>query len=369
MDHSPAHEAPAHEAPAHEAPTDDTAIGRARTEPAPGRRATIRDVAREAGVSRQTVTRAMNDMSEISAATRERVLAVSEALGYVPSRFAANLARQKSVAIGLVITSLRNPYYTDLAADLLEEFAARGWQVVVVAESHGAEDRIVADLSAQVDAIIGYFPRASVESIRRAARGVPVVLIEREAELPGAHSIAVDFAPGMRELVDGLRERGARSIGMIDHAERGGYAASERCLRYAECLEPGEVALVTSGQETIEGGAAAFGELVAAHPGVDAVIAFNDMMAIGALQRASRLGLRVPQDVRIAGIDGLSIGAAMIPSLTSLAIDRARIARSAAAMLSELLTGGSGPTPAREPAPSPAQSIVITPRPEWRDSA
>lgn len=330
----------------------------------PGRRATIRDVAREAGVSRQTVTRAMNGMSEISAATRERVLAVSEALGYVPSRFAANMARQKSIAVGLVITSLRNPYYTDLAADLLEEFAARGWQVVVVAETDESEEQIVADLATQVDVIVGYLARESLESIRRAARGVPVLLIERDDELPGVHAIAVDFAPGMRALVAGLRERGARTIGMLDHAEPDEYAPSARRLRFEECLAPGEAALVATGGETIAGGAHAFGELLAAHPEVDAVIAFNDMMALGALQRASRLGLEVPRDVRIAGIDGLSLGAAMLPSLTSLTIDRALIARAAALRLAELLSpGGAGGAGAAGP------MTVVTPWPEWRDSA
>ena len=326
-----------------------------------GRRATIRDVAREAGVSRQTVTRAMNGMSEISAATRDRVLAASEALGYLPSRFAANMARQKSIAVGLVITSLRNPYYTELAADLLEEFAARGWQVVVVAETNESEQQIVADLATQVDAIVGYLGRESLESIRRAARGVPVLLIERDTELPGVHAIAVDFAPGMRALVAGLRERGARTLGMIDHAEPDEYAPSARRQRFEECLAPGEAVLVTAGDETIAGGAEAFGELIARHPEVDAVIAFNDMMALGALQRASRLGLQVPRDVRIAGVDGLSLGAAMLPSLTSLAIDRSLIARAAALRLSELLApGGSGAADAL---------TVVTPWPEWRDSA
>lgn len=335
------------------------------------RRATIRDVAREAGVSRQTVTRAMNGMTEISAATRDHVLAVSEALGYVPSRFAANMARQKSIAIGLVITSLRNPYYTDLAAELLEEFAARGWQVVVVAETNESERQIVADLATQVDAIVGYLAREDLESIRRAARGVPVLLIERESELPGVHAIAVDFAPGMRALVGGLRERGARRLAMIDHAhpddadpdatDPDKYSPSARRRCFEECLAPGEPVLIAAGAETIAGGAEAFGALIAEHPEIDAVVAFNDMMALGALQRASRLGLQVPGDVRIAGIDGLSLGAAMIPSLTSLTIDRAAIARAAAQRLSELLTGGA-PT-------GIGPMTVVTPWPEWRDSA
>ena len=88
------------------------------------------------------------------------------------------------------------------------------------------------------------------------------------------------------------------------------------------------------------------------------------MMALGALQRASRLGLEVPRDVRIAGIDGLSLGAAMLPSLTSLTIDRALIARAAALRLAELLSpGGAGGAGAAGP------MTVVTPWPEWRDSA
>ncbi|GAB3164245.1 hypothetical protein GCM10027059_20010 [Myceligenerans halotolerans] len=97
-----------------------------------GKRVTILDVAEEAGVSRQTVTRAVNDMDDISPSTRRRVLEAADRLGYRPSRFARNLVtRKKTNALGLVVSSFRNPYYTDIAADMLSGAADRGWQLLM----------------------------------------------------------------------------------------------------------------------------------------------------------------------------------------------------------------------------------------------
>lgn len=137
-------------------------------------RITIEDVAREAGVSRQTVTRAMNGMTEISAKTRQRVLDAANALGYRPSRFASNLAaRRKSHAIGLVIASFRNPYYTELAAEVLDVATARGWQVVVCSREQGTDLELISTLAGQVDAIFGYFVAPDQASLAAAARGSP----------------------------------------------------------------------------------------------------------------------------------------------------------------------------------------------------
>jgi LacI family transcriptional regulator len=336
---------------------DDVAARKGRS-----KRVTINDVALEAGVSRQTVSRAMNGMSEISPETRDRVLAASETLGYLPSRFAANLARQKSHSIGLVITSLRNPYYTDLAAALLEEFAKHDWQVVVSVGWGESDEDIVARLSTQVDAIVGYVNDTNQNDLRRAARGIPIVLFETTAVVPGTHSVAFDFEAGMRALIDGLRERGATRFGMIEHADpRGRYYPSMRRQWFEECVGPEGAARVVGGDETLSGGAEAFDELITSHPDIDTIIAFNDIMAIGAIQRAQRLGLEVPGDIRIAGVDGLGLGADMTPSLTSLSIDRPLVARSTATLLESLLADPDG---SRDPS-----TTVILPTTEWRESA
>ncbi|WP_062214458.1 LacI family DNA-binding transcriptional regulator [Streptomyces sp. NBRC 109706] len=289
------------------------------------KRVTINDVAAAAGVSRQTVTRAMNAMAEITPATREKVLRVSEELGYRPSRFASNLARQKHHSLGLVVGTLRNPYYTDLAADVLDVAAAEGWQILMATSEGSSGPEVVARLAPQVDAIAGYFEEPE-ESVVRAARRVPVVLIERPTTMPGAHSVLLDFREGMARLIDDLRRQGSRRFAMID-SERTGppYRPTPRREVFEEFAGRSGVPVETA-PETIEGAAHAFVRLRGVAPDVDTVIVFNDLMAMGALQSAHALGLAVPDDVRVVGIDGLSLGAVTYPPLTSLSIDRHAIA-------------------------------------------
>lgn len=136
-------------------------------------RITIEDVAAAAGVSRQTVTRAMNGLPEISARTRDHVLRTATELGYRPSRFASNLAaRRKARSVGLVLGSLRNPYYTELAAELLDVVTPRGWQVLMASHEQGDDVELVAALSGQADAIVGYFtgPEAALVAAAAAFR-------------------------------------------------------------------------------------------------------------------------------------------------------------------------------------------------------
>lgn len=326
-------------------------------------RVTIMDVALKAGVSRQTVSRAMNDMAEISVATREKVLAASDELGYRPSRFASNMPRQKTHAIGLAITSLRNPYYTDLAAEFLDEFAARGWQVVLSAGPAASGRHVAASLSSQVDAMIGYFDTDPDLELKRAARGVPLVRLESISSRHGIHGIGIDFENGVRDFLTGLRARGARRIGMIEHGPSGSdaYQPSTRRVWFEKFAEARDRRAIARGDDTIAGGAAAFDQLRAEHPEIDTVLAFNDMMALGAIQRAHQLGLRVPEDIRVAGIDGLTLGAATFPLLTSLSIDGPLIAKTSADLLTELLSSDA--------AHSRSRRLRITPQPVWRESA
>jgi len=106
------------------------------------RRVTIHDVARSAGVSRQTVSRALNDKAEIDGATKQRVLDAARELDYRPSRFARGLVRQDTTSIGLVIPDLRNPFFTEVAASALQAARERGWHVVVYDTADSAEQEL-----------------------------------------------------------------------------------------------------------------------------------------------------------------------------------------------------------------------------------
>jgi LacI family transcriptional regulator len=293
-----------------------------------GKRVTILDVAAAAGVSRQTVTRAMNDMGDISESTRRKVLEAAEQLGYRPSRHARSLVnRQKTHALGLVVASLRNPYFTDIAADMLSEAAARGWQLMIAA-SEGEAVEALRLLSTQVDVVAGHFGESDVE-VRDAAQGLPVVLLESRSELPGVHSVEIDIESGIVDAVRALRERGARRFGMVDSAYseriRGVYEPSPK-REWFEAAVGDQLVGVVVGEETISGGGRGFTELLRAHPDIDAVLMFNDLMALGAIQGAHSIGVDVPGEVRIVGVDGLALGDAVDPPLTTISLDQQSLA-------------------------------------------
>ncbi|SEF17363.1 LacI family DNA-binding transcriptional regulator [Jiangella alba] len=327
-------------------------------------RITIEDVAAAAGVSRQTVTRAMNGLPEISARTRDHVLRTATELGYRPSRFASNLAaRRKARSVGLVLGSLRNPYYTELAAELLDVVTPRGWQVLMASHEQGDDVELVAALSGQADAIVGYFtgPEAALVA---AARGVPLVQVERPATVPGMHAVILDFEAAIEALLDDLRGRGARRFGLIESGRpaTGGYRPTRRRRAYERFAGPGSAARVVVADESIRGGADGLARLRAEYPDVDTVLAFNDLMAMGAIQRAQLDGVAVPADLRVVGVDGLSLGAVMTPPLSTLSIDRRALATEAADIVGALLDRA-------EPPPHPSVVRTVTPRPLWRESA
>ncbi|GAA2154373.1 MULTISPECIES: LacI family DNA-binding transcriptional regulator [Glycomyces] len=293
-----------------------------------GKRVTILDVAAAAGVSRQTVTRAINDMGDISEPTKRKVLAAAERLGYRPSRFARSLVtRQKTHAVGLVVASLRNPYFTDIAADMLSEAAARKWQLMIAASERDSPE-LLQLLSTQVDVIVGHFGLPDAE-IRDAAQGLPIVLLEGRSDLPGVHSVEVDIESGIGDAVSALRARGARRFGMVDSAYseriRGAYEPTPKRQWFEAAVGDG-LAGVVVGEESISGGGRAFAELMRLHPDIDAVLMFNDLMALGAVQSAHAIGIAVPGDVRIIGVDGLALGDAVDPPLTTISLDQQSLA-------------------------------------------
>jgi DNA-binding LacI/PurR family transcriptional regulator len=289
-------------------------------------RATILDVAAAAGVSRQTVTRAMNGMPGISAATRDRVVAAAESLGYRPSRFGRGLVLGGERQLGLIVDDLRNPYSPELAAAVVRVAGARGWNVMLADVALAADaDRMVASLGAQTDAVIGYLGARAADWIALLG-GVPVVELDPSGPVTRG---AVVLDPGLaaEELVAHLVEAGIARPTVLDPP--GGPSRRATLLREAFARHGTVAAIVRADAPTAEGGAAVTAALLGAEPRPDAILAFNDVMALGVLAACRRAGVDVPGGIRVAGVDGLPVGALVSPALTSLAVDFDAVATAA----------------------------------------
>ncbi|MFJ4834412.1 LacI family DNA-binding transcriptional regulator [Streptomyces sp. NPDC088747] len=304
------------------------------------RKVTINDVARSAGVSRQTVSRALNDKGEIDSDTKQRVLDAARALDYRPSRFARGLVRQDTMTIGLVIPDLLNPFFTEVAAAALEAARTRGWHVVVYDTADRAEEErgTLQVISSQVDAVIGYFscPDSELDAF---TRGMPVVLIGREGASTRFSSIRIDGEEGVHDAIAHLVAKGHTRIGMLDHHARAEPSIRHTWFTSAAKAHGIDAGMMVGADQTADGGGAALRELLTAHPEVTAVFTFNDIIAIGALREARRLGRSVPRDLAVIGFDGLQLGALLEPPLSSVALDTRRLGALAVEQVARLLAG------------------------------
>jgi DNA-binding LacI/PurR family transcriptional regulator len=315
----------------------------------PAGRATILDVAAAAGVSRQTVTRAMNGMPGISAATKERVLAAAETLRYRPSRFGRGLVTGGERQLGLIVDDLRNPWSPELAAAVVRVAAARGWNVMLADVAlAGDADRAVAALGAQTDAVVGYFGRHAAAWIERLGP-VPVVELD-PAGPPAGAAVLLDATEAIEALADHLLAVGVQAPVVLDSPGPG--SPSRRAAGLLSALERRGLRprLVPGLAATAEAGAAAAAQVLDGPHPPDAILAFNDLMALGVLAACRRGGAEVPRAVRVAGVDGLAVGALVAPALTTLAVDLDVVAREALDLAVALADGAaprSGPAALR----------------------
>ncbi|PAZ17234.1 LacI family transcriptional regulator [Streptomyces sp. SA15] len=306
------------------------------------KRVTLRDVAQAAGVSHQTVSRAINGKGEIDPGTQQRVLDVARQLRYRPSRFGRGLVRRDVVSVGLIVPDVVNPFFPEFVAGVIAAADERDWQVLVASTENdrSRELDLVRSLGQQVDALVGYIshPDAQLEPY---VGTVPLVLVDRGLDSSNHALVHIDTAAGIRAGMQHLIDRGHRRIGMIDCE-----CMSAPMVRRRTFLEVvGEHALpvdegwVVMGEQSPAGGAAAFEALYAARPDLTAVVAFNDLVAIGALRAARRLGVQVPDDCALVGYDGLSVVDLVDPPLTTLHLDKRRLGELAIHQVDQLLAG------------------------------
>ncbi len=292
-------------------------------------RITMADVAREAGVSLMTVSRVINNKSQVSAATRQRVLSIVEQLGYRPSGIARGLATRRTGTLGLVVPDVANPFFADVARGAEHQAYTKGYNVFLCNTAEDPEREIaVLQLldEKRVDGVVLCSSRLEDEDLRALlGRHPAVVLVNRQLERTNAGAVLIDDETGGQAATQHLLQSGHRAVGFLagPPTSRSG---RQRAQGYRAALGvaglPYEPAWVRHCSPVVEGGQKAARELLNACPGLTALFCYNDLVAVGALQACADLGRQVPADLAIAGFDDILLSALVSPPLTTCRVPR-----------------------------------------------
>jgi len=342
---------------------------RAPARPAAERPATIADVAVRAGVSTATVSRILAGHERARAETRERVLEAARALDYRPSGIARSLQSRATGMLGLLMTDISQPFYTELIRVVESAAQASGYAIIL---ANGAGDAL------RETAYLELLAERRVDGILVASSGItgrhldwlvraPVQVVLLGCEAPGMALPAVlaESRTGARLVADHLLALGHRRFGEI-LGPPGSAASAHRHVGVLEALAaagiPGsELAVATSDGDARTGEIVAAG-LLARTPRPTALVCFNDLTAIGALRAARDAGLEVPRDVSVVGFDDIPIASLVHPALTTVAQPFEEMGQWAVGRLASQIAAGreGGPKPPPEVVRVPCRLVVRT---------
>jgi LacI family transcriptional regulator len=315
----------------------------------PNRKARLVDVARDAGVSPATVSRAMIQPSLLAAETLARVRRSAEQLGYRPDAAARALASGRSMTIGAVMPTLDNAIFSRALQAMQTTLAEQGYQLLVASHEYNAtaETEAIRKLLARgIDGLmlVGAERAPEAEALIRDT-AVPTVLTWRTTA--GRAAVVVDNERAGWLAARHLLDLGHSRIGMVaghgpfNDRQRARLAGARACLRDAGLDLPDW--LVSQQPTTLAGGRSGCAALLALAQPPTAMIGGIDFIAIGCIIEAQARGLKVPGDLSVAGIDDIDMSAHLSPSLTTVRIPTARIGEEAAAMLLRMIQSKSAP--------------------------
>ncbi|MEO5763486.1 MAG: LacI family DNA-binding transcriptional regulator [Vicinamibacteria bacterium] len=308
-----------------------------------GRRPTIDDVARQAGVSKSLVSLVVRGDRHVSPERRASVLRAVGELGYRPNAMAQGLVQKKTRIVGVLVSDLNNPFFADVIAGIQARARAIGYRVLMSTgdrQPQHEDEAIETMLQLRVDGLILGSPMTESAQMVRASKELAVVVIGRPARAASVDSVADDGAAGALAVVKHCVSLGHRRIAHIDGGE--GAGATERRVGYEAAMRKlrlqSEI-VVGRGAYTEAGGHQGARELLDRRPRPTAIFAANDLAAIGALNAIEEAGLRVPQDISLVGYDNTSLAAMRHLSLTTVHQPRHDIGQMAMDLLIERIRG------------------------------
>ena len=304
------------------------------------------DVAREAHVSLMTVSRVVNEKGEISPETRQRVLKVIERLGYRPSAIARGLATSRTGTLGLVVPDIANPFFSEIARGVEDNAYTSGYNVFLCStyEDPLREKDVLNSLEEkQVDGLVLCSSRLADGDLLAVVDEFPaVVLVNRSVDGKDVRAVRVDSELGGRIATEFLLDAGHRAVGFLT----GPPTSFDGCLRvrgYHHALQAADVSTQPAWEQgcssNVQAGLEAACVFLPDHPELTALICYNDLVAVGALQACAQLGRRVPDDLAIIGFDDIPMAALVTPALTTCQSAQFEIGVQAMDLLLECING------------------------------
>ncbi len=312
----------------------------------------LKDVALHAGVSVKTVSNVVNNQPHVSTSMREHVQASLSALGYRPNLAARQLKHGRGGFITLALPELSSPYFSELAARLSDEATRRGYLFLLDLTGGGLDQErlVLSGIRAHmVDGVIFSPLAVTAEEILARTDDIPLVLLGERRTPTQLDHVAVDSVAASRAMGEHLLGCGRGRLAAIGR-EHGEGTASVRLRGFTEALDEAGVELPAERVVKVAGfgreeGHRAMQQLLSlpAERRPDGVFALNDLMAIGALRACHEAGVRVPQDIAVAGFDGIPEGRFHTPSLTTIKADLDALTTQVLDLLLARVQGSTGP--------------------------
>lgn len=297
----------------------------------------IRDVAARAGVSAATVSRVFTQPDAVAAQTRERVRAVAEEMRYAPHPVARSLARRRTDTIGIVVPDIANAFCGVITKAVQDEVRREGSALFVSGSDEQAEDeqRWAEALAPQVDGLLLVSPLMPDAVLRDLAATVPIVTIDRPVE--GIAAVVADASEAAGHAVEHLHALGHRRIVYLG-GPSGSYSNEIRLRGYREACSRLEMDATELGPFNARFSAGVRAADLVLASGATAVLAYNDEVAVGVINRLFDRGVRVPDDLSIVGVDDTSLAEMVTPRLTTVRLPADALGRAAVRILFDTLT-------------------------------
>lgn len=293
----------------------------------------------------------MNGIVPVSESTRVRVEQAMQELDYVPNLSARGLRNGRSGVIGLALPDLATPFSAELAHHIVEVAHGKGWNVQIEetgSDPHREQELMTRARAQLIDGLI-LNPVVLDESAVKVGVSLPPVVLLGEVTQHLADRVYVDSFGAARDITLALARPGRRRIAALG-VNRGRHSSTaiHRAAGYEAALESLDIPvdddlLIRCEKWTSESAASALGEYLDAHPVPEALFCFTDSLALGALNELWKRGLRVPDDVAVAGFDDIADGRFAVPPLTTVSFDKRAIATEALRLLTERMANRGSP--------------------------